>query len=198
MVARERALPLPLPHGAHVYRSSVGALVDPIEWEPEDRGCLDECAVSKVAGGQFPVECGNSSGWFVGQEHDPRVHVVRLRRAQRVSSGPVLQERKRQRQAAGEDPASPSGAVSEDGCEPRDRRDGDGEEEGEQVREVAEADVGRFDPQRLGEPQREYLHHRHGAQDRRLARMAPAQRDEAERRERQPEEEGSLDRGREQ
>src|SRR5437773_155753 len=89
-------------------------------------------------------------------------------------------------------------ARSEDGCEPRDRRDGDGEEEGEQVREVAEADVGRFDPHRLGEPQREYLHHRHGAQDRRLARMAPAQRDEAERRERQPEEEGSLDRGREQ
>src|SRR5437762_10955483 len=61
VVAPERALPRPLPQGPHVHRSRVYALVDPIEWEPEDRGCLDECAVGKVAGGQFPVECGNSS-----------------------------------------------------------------------------------------------------------------------------------------
>src|SRR5439155_1430717 len=93
VVARHRALPPPLPHGTHVHRAIVYALVDGVKGEREDRGRLQERAVGEAAGGQFLVERGDPSGWFLGQVHDPRMHVVRLRNAQRISSGPVLQER---------------------------------------------------------------------------------------------------------
>src|SRR2546425_5760694 len=62
VVARHRALPPPLPHGTHVHRAIVYALVDGVKGEREDRGRLQERAVGEAAGGQFLVERGDPSG----------------------------------------------------------------------------------------------------------------------------------------